>query len=411
VYEDRPVHTSRHAKRKRLLKRIMNITGGVLVALAVFGLGLGVGNGTIDFSRTGSQNKALPEQLDYATINEVYRELKSKYDGKLSEEQLLDGLKAGLAQATGDPYTVYLNGDQAKDFKEQLSGTFSGIGAELGKDPQSNLIIVAPIEGTPASKAGLRPQDVIVGINDKDTVGMTVEEAVTKIRGDKGTKVKLQIIRDKKDELDFTITRDDITVPSVKSEILAGNIGYMRITQFNEDTPKLATKAAEDFKNHGVKGVLLDLRSNPGGTVEDAVKVTSMWLPEGKPVLIEKRGNVAVATELSNGLAPLLGVRTAVLINEGSASAAEITAGALKDHKVATIFGSKSFGKGSVQQLVQLPDGETLLKVTMARWYRPNGQNIDKKGITPDKEIKMTAEDYEQKRDPQKDAALEFLQK
>lgn len=282
------------------------------------------------------------------------------------------------------------------------------MGAELGTNPQGDLIVVAPIDGFPAAKAGLRPQDVIVAIDDKPTTGMTVEEAVTNIRGKKGTDVTLRIIRDKKEDLTFKITRDDIKIKSVKWQAMDNGIGYMEINQFSEDTADLARQAAQEFKSKGVKGVVLDLRGNPGGLVTAATSVSSLWLPEGKTILQERRGKTAVSTDLANGNALLKGVPTVVLIDAGSASASEITAGALKDNGAATILGVKSFGKGSVQQILGLP-GNTELKVTIARWYRPNGENIDKKGIEPDKEVKMTDDDYKNGRDPQKDAAIELL--
>jgi carboxyl-terminal processing protease len=381
-----------------------------LGVVGAFMVGVGYGNGTIRFSDLSGQNRGLPKQLNYATIDQAYNVLKSKYDGKLDEQKLLDGLKSGLASATGDPYTTYLNAKDAREFNEKLQGTFSGIGAELGQDAQGNLIVVSPIDGFPASKAGLRPQDIIVEIDTKSTAGMTVEEAVSKIRGEKGTKVTLGIVRNRSEDLSFTITRDNIKIPSVKWDIIEGNVGYLEINQFGEDTSKLAQQAAREFKDKGVKGVVVDLRGNPGGLVNAAVATTSLWLPEGKTILQERRGNVAVSTDLSNGNNILAGIPTAVLIDAGSASAAEIMAGALKDHKAATLFGVKSFGKGSVQQVVPMAN-DTELKVTIARWYRPNGQNIDKKGIAPDTEVKMTDEDYKQNRDPQKDAAVQFIKK
>lgn len=387
--------------------RASKITGIVVAVVAVFGLGYGFGSGTMGFASGGS-NKALPNKLDYSSVDEVYRALKANYDGSLDETKLLDGIKSGLAAATDDPYTTYFNAEQAKTFNDQLQGTFSGVGAELGTNAQGDLIIVSPIDGFPAAKAGLRPQDVIVAIDDKPTTGMTVEEAVLKIRGEKGTEVSLRIIRDKKEDLTFKITRDDIKIKSVKWEITNGNIGYMEVNQFSDDTARLAQEAAVDFKEKGVKGVVLDLRGNPGGLVTAATHLSSLWLPQGKTILQERRGKTAVSTELANGNALLAGIPTVVLIDAGSASASEITAGALKDNGAATIVGVKSFGKGSVQQIVPLP-GNAELKVTIARWYRPNGDNIDKKGITPDKEVKMTDEDYKQGRDPQKDSAVELL--
>jgi carboxyl-terminal processing protease len=399
----------RKPKLKQIVQSGLKILGIVVVVVVIFTTGVGVGNGSIQFgSYKNIQNKDLPADLDYSEIESLYDTLKSSYDGELTVEKLLDGMKSGLAEASGDPYTVYLNAQDAEEFNRQLSGTFSGIGAELGQDADKNLIIVAPIGDFPASKAGLRPQDMIVEIDGKSTAGLNVPEAVTKIRGPKGTKVSLRILRNKSEYLKFTITRQDIKVPSIKYEILDGGVGYLQITQFNDDTTELATKAAQEFKNKGVKGVVVDLRGNPGGRLTASVEVTSLWLPQGETVLQERRGSVIVSTEEATGDNLLEGMPTAVLINEGSASASEIMAGALKDHKAATLFGAKSFGKGSVQHIKDLAGGAEL-KVTIARWYRPNGENIDKKGITPDKTIKMTNEDYENDRDPQKDAAIKFI--
>lgn len=396
-------------KKSSAVKWVATTVGAVAVIMGIFGLGVGVGSGRISFSSLESQNEDLPATLNYSSVTQVYNQLKANYDGKLDQTKLLDGMKAGLVEAAGDPYTEYFDAKSASDFDSQLSGTFSGIGAELGQDAQNNLVIIAPIDGTPASKAGLKPQDIITEINGKSATGLSVDEAVTKIRGDKGTKVTLKVVRARSETLTFTITRDDIKVPSVKSEILDGNIGYLKISQFGEDTGDLAAKAAQEFKDKGVKGVVLDMRGNPGGLLTSAVDVSSLWLDQGKTILQEKRGSTVVSTETATGKDILKGVPTAVLIDEGSASASEITAGALHDNNVATLFGVKSYGKGSVQQVVELPGG-TEMKVTIARWYRPNGQNIDKKGITPENIVKMTADDYKAGNDLQKNAALKFIQ-
>lgn len=387
------------------------VAATIAVIVVVFFAGVGMGNGSIQFGFVkNTQNRDLPADLDYSSVEALYDALKASYDGELDYQALLDGIKAGLAEASGDPYTVYLNAEEAREFNNQLNGTFSGIGAELGQDADKNLIIVSPIAGFPASKAGLRPQDIITEIDGKSTAGINIAEAVTRIRGPKGTDVTLRILRNKSEDLTFTITRADIKIPSVKHEILDGNIGYLQIIQFNGDTAELAAKAAKEFKAKGVKGVVLDLRGNPGGLLDAAVDVSSLWLKKGAIVLQERRGGVVVSTGFANGNDILRGVPTAVLINEGSASASEIVAGALKDNKAATIFGVKSFGKGSVQQMKELSGGSEL-KVTIARWYRPSGENIDKKGIEPDKEVKMSEDDYASGRDPQKDAAIDFLRK
>jgi carboxyl-terminal processing protease len=401
--------STQDVQKKRFFdNKVAKISSAVIGVILVFTLGVGVGNGTVTFSRLSSQNGSLPDKLDYSSVNQLYRTIKTNYDGTLDEQKLLDGMKAGLAQATGDPYTEYFNAKDAQDFNNQLQGSFTGIGAELGQDADKNLIVVSPIDGFPASKAGLRAQDMIVAIDGKSTSGMSIDAAVKKIRGAKDTKVKLDVLRDKTESLSFTITRADIKIPSVNYKIEDG-IGYLQITQFSDDTAELAAKAAQNFKDNNVKGVVLDMRDNPGGLLDAAVKVSSLWLPEGKTILQEKRDGKVINTYTSTGNDILNGVPTVVLINGGSASASEITAGALGDNNVATLLGEKSYGKGSVQQIQQLSDGAEV-KVTVARWYRPNGQNIDKKGIEPSQAVTMSEDDYKNGSDPQKDAAIAKLQ-
>lgn len=399
---ERPSH---HSKKSA---RFTRIASGVLAGLLVFVLGMGIGSGQFKFGSGSSHNKTLPDDLDYSSVEELYDALKKEYDGDLDEQKLLDGIKAGLAGAAGDPYTVYLNSEEARKFQEQLSGTFSGIGAELGQNEEGNLIVVSPIAGFPAEKAGLRPKDIVVSINGESTSGMNIEQAVSKIRGPKDTEVELKVLRNKSEDLTFKIARADITIPSVTSKILDGNIGYLQIAQFGEDTSQLAAAAARDFKQKGVKAVVLDLRGNPGGLLDASVDVASLWLPKGEVVLQQKRGDKVTATARATGNDILNGVPTAVLINDGSASASEIVAGALKDHDAATLIGVKTYGKGSVQELQKFRGGSEL-KVTIARWYTPNGQNIDKSGIEPNQEVTISDEDFRAGRDPQKDAALNFL--
>ncbi len=385
----------------------------VLVAGLIFAVGVGVGNGRISLglhhnyqSVTGN----LPNKLDYSSVDQVYKSLKENYNGNLSESQLTDGLKHGLAEATKDPYTVYFTAKEAKSFNDELNNSFSGIGAQLGLDDSSNLEIISPIAGLPADKAGLKPKDIIASINGASTSGESVDDAVNKIRGPKGTTVKLEIIRDKSQDLNFTITRDDINLPSVNTKTLDGNIGYIQITTFANDTTDLAQKAAEKFAAAHVKGIVLDLRGDPGGLLDAAVNVSSLWLPNGQTVLDEKRGNTVIQNYRSAGNDKLHGIPTVVLINSGSASASEITTGALHDNKAAYVIGEKSYGKGVVQSLIDFRDGSQL-KVTIASWYRPDGENINHKGITPDKTVKISDADSKAGNDTQLQAAQAYLNK
>lgn len=386
----------------------VSLLGAILVAVITFGLGVGVGDGSLTFERDQSGN-GLPDQLNYASVNEVYDVLRKGYDGKLDQAKLLDGMKEGMAEATGDPYTEYFTANEYKKFDEQLNGAgFSGIGAELGLDKDRNLIVVSPISGMPAEKAGLRAKDIIAEIDGKTTTGVSIDEAVTKIRGKKGTTVKLRLVRNKAQAIDVEITRDDIKVPSVESRQLDDGTGYMRITTFGDNTGRVAKEQAQELNDKGVKKIVLDLRGNPGGVVDSSIEVASLWLPKGTLVMQEKRDNTIIKTYTANGDNILEGIPTVVLIDEGSASASEIVAGALHDNKAAKLLGLKSYGKGVVQGIEPLDNGAQL-KVTVARWYRPNGGNIDKKGIEPDQKVTLSDNDIAAGKDVQLEAAQAAL--
>ncbi len=389
-------------------RRLFNYFKLFLAMVAVFVLGWAFGSGRIAIKKYDFQsvNKSLPAKLDYSSVDTVYKSIKDNYDGQLDEAKLLDGLKSGLARAAGDPYTEYFNAKDAKEFYGELDGTFEGIGAQLGKDKDGNIEVIAPISGFPAEKAGLKPKDLIAEIDSKTTSGMAIDEAIKLIKGPAGTVVKLTIVRAGSAQ-EIRITRALITIPSVKSEVKDG-IGVLTISRFGDDTSNLATAAAQDFKAKNVRAVILDLRNDPGGLLEAAVSVSSLWL-NNKTVLTERRDKTVIQTYESRGEAILAGLPTVVLINAGSASASEITAGALRDNNAATLIGEKSYGKGSVQQPINLVDG-SLLKVTVARWYTPSGKNIDKEGITPDQVVTITETDVKAGADPQMASAISKLQ-
>lgn len=398
----------KHKTRKFIMKEL----GHAFLAAVIFLSGFGLGSGRIilnsDQLFQKTVQKDLPADLDYASVEDVYDALRKDFDGQLDNKKLLDGLKVGLANATGDPYTEYLNAEQAKEFDNQLNGTFIGIGAELSRDEQGNIVIISPISGFPAEKAGLKPKDIIIEINDKSATGIGVSEAVKQIRGEENTKVKLKVIRDKAKELTFEITRVKIVIPSVTSKVLDGNVGYIKIARYAEDTVELTTKFAQELKDKNVKGVILDVRNDPGGLLDASVKVSSLWLNPGDMILEEKRDTLVVKRYKAVGEPILRGIPTVVLINEGSASASEITAGALRDNKAAKLIGVKTYGKGSVQQLEKFGDG-SVLKVTIARWYTPAGVNINKEGIKPDTEVKLDEEKFKAGTDNQLEEALKVL--
>jgi carboxyl-terminal processing protease len=396
------VHSTAHHHRAWPLKKILL---ALLCSALLFGAGIVVGKGGLDLSKNKS---ASASALDYSSVNQVYKILSNDFDGNLDKSKLVDGLKSGLVSAAGDPYTEYFSPSEAKSFNDQLQGSIIGIGAELGTDSDNNIVIVSPLSGFPAEKAGLKPKDVIAGIDGKTTSGMSVNTAVTKIRGKEGTQVTLSIVRNGGNPFNVTVTRQKITIPSVKYQE-DGSIGYMKISQFTDDTTSLAQKGAQEFKDKNVKAIVLDLRGNPGGYLSAAVNVSSLWVDEGKTVVQERRGSTVISTESATGNNILKGIPTIVLIDEGSASASEITAGALRDNGAATLLGEKSFGKGSVQQVEQLAGGSEM-KVTIARWYTPNGKNIDKQGITPDKVVAQDDAAVKAGKDPQKDAAYQMLQ-
>lgn len=350
--------------------------------------------------------KTSPSALDFSSLNDVYGVLRSKYDGKLDSQTLIDGAKRGLVEATGDPYTTYFTAKEAEQFEADLEGSFEGVGAELGKR-NDQLVIISTLDDSPAKKAGLLANDVIVKVNDVDATTWSVEEAVSKIRGEKGTSVKLTVFRGDGVK-DFSITRDAITNPSVKSEVTPDGIGILRISRFGEtDTVQLSRQAAEQFKAANVKGVIVDLRGNGGGYLSAARDISSLWL-EDKTVVTERQNGVVIDTLRSDNNAPLRGIKTIVLVDGGSASASEIVAGALADNGAATLVGEKTFGKGSVQVIEDVTSGGKL-KITIAKWYTPNGKNINKEGIKPSIEVKLSADDINANRDPQKEKALELL--
>ncbi len=401
---EEPVKNVSKIKKYVQWPRTFLIVGG---AVLIFGLGYGLGDGRISLNgiSPNQANQNLPTSLDYSSVEEVYKALKRNFDGELTNEQLLEGMKRGLAESTGDPYTEFFNPEEAEEFQGDLDGSFEGIGAELGKE-ENSIIVISPIDGYPAQKAGLKPKDVILKIDGEPATDISISEAVKKIRGPKGTKVTLTVVRDGK-PFDLEITREKIDIPSVEYK-LEGNVGYIKVTRFGDDTVKLVREASTSLKNQGAKGIVLDLRSNPGGYLNGAVDISSIWLEKGDKVVEEKRGGEVLRTHYATGNNSLLGVPTVVLINGGSASASEIVAGALRDNKSATLVGEKTYGKGSVQQIENLKNGSAL-KVTIARWFTPAGVNIDKEGIKPDVEVVYSLDDANAGKDPQKDKAFELI--
>lgn len=350
------------------------------------------------------KDKSLPADLFWR----VWQDIKTSYIKQpIKAQDLFYGALQGLVAGLKDPYSVFLDPVNADRFRQEIEGNFEGIGAEIGIK-NNQLVIVAPLPNTPAAKAGLKAGDKILAIDGQDTQDMSIDVAVALIRGEKGTKVTLLIQTGEEEPREVEIIRDVIEIKSVLSEWKDNNIAYIRLISFNEDTPKLFEETINNILVKGPKGIILDLRNNPGGYLESAVKIADYFLEEGQIIVKEKfssgQENIHKATNKDKlGFLP-----TVVLINQGSASAAEILAGALKDHKKATLIGETTFGKGSVQDLKEYDDG-SVLKITVAYWYTPQGELIENKGIKPDIEIELTQEDWDQGKDPQLDKALEIL--
>ena len=349
--------------------------------------------------------KVSTDTIDTSSLQETYRRLQENYDGTIDVPALIEGANRGLVEAVGDNYTTYMSPEESAQFERDLSGNIGGgIGAEIGvRDDQPT--ILRTLADTPAEKSGLMAGDVIVMINTANTNGWSASKAAESIRGEIGTTVKLTVIRGSESK-EFAITRAEITNPSVESEVKDG-IGIVTIRRFDGEATTLTKRAAEDFKRQNVSGVVVDLRGNGGGYLSAAQDIAGLWL-NNKVIVSERRGG-KVLEELRSGSSPVLeGVPTVILVNEASASASEIVAGALQDHGVAEIVGQKTFGKRTVQKLVSLSRGSQL-KVTIARWYTPSGRNITSEGIEPDKLVELSAEDVNAGKDPQMDAAIAAL--
>ena len=343
--------------------------------------------------------------LDDESLQTVYQSLKTHYNGTIDEAALIEGAKQGMVAAVGDPYTVYFNKKDADEFNKQLSGEIGGgIGAEIGVR-NNRPAVIRTLPDNPAEKAGLHAGDIIVGVNDESSDGWDAERTVTAIRGEVGTTVKLSLIRDTK-PLEITITRDEINNPSVSSD-LKNDVGIVTINRFDQETVELVRKTVVDLQTRGMKKMVLDMRGNGGGYLDAAPGVAGMWLKD-KLVVSVKANNGGEQKLTSEGETLLAGVKTAVVVNAGSASATEIVTAALKHYKVVTVVGEKTFGKGTVQELIPLANG-SMLKVTIKRWYTPSGGNVNKNGIKPDIEVGLTQADLDGGIDPQLDAAIKAV--
>lgn len=394
----------------------------VLLATATFFSGLHFGNGMpleANVLSVFGQTPAVSEKdVDLTEFWKVWNLLDEKFVASAtstkaaSKEERVQSAIAGLVRSYGDPYTIYMPPQEASSFNEDISGNFSGVGMEVGM--RDNVItVIAPLPGSPAEKAGILAGDAIIRIDGKTTDGMGVDEAVKLIRGEQGTEVKLTLLRTGDTDLrEVSVKRDTITIPTVKTE-QRGDVFIITLYSFNAISESEMQNALRAYVQSTATKLIIDLRGNPGGYLQSAVNIASYFLPLGQTVVRESYGE-GIKEDVYRSSGRELGraapKKLVILVDGGSASAAEILSGALKEHGVATLIGTQTFGKGSVQELVDLDDGSAL-KVTVARWLTPNGTSISAGGLTPDIVVERTAEDRENNRDPQLDAALEFMKK
>jgi carboxyl-terminal processing protease len=380
----------------------------VVAFVAIFSLGIFIGvKGNLPYCK----NVAQPGTINFSEFWDAYKILQTKFvdPSKIDDQKVIYGAIEGMAKSLGDPYTDFFDPQQAQRFQQDLSGSFEGIGVEVGIR-KSQLTVIAPMAETPGQKAGLKPGDIIVKINGKDASQLSTEEAVNLIRGPKNTSVTLTIFRDGwTDTKDFKITRQTIIIPDIKWTLKNGDVAYIQIYQFNDTLTSDFTKIALEILKSPAKKIIIDLRNNPGGYLNTANDVAGWFLQSGQTVTIEDFGDSrAKQYYKAEGNSDFVNYPTVVLINEGSASASEILAGALRDNRKIKLIGAKSFGKGSVQEVATLHDG-SFLKITIAKWLTPNGNSISEVGLEPDIKVAETDKDIAQLKDPQLDKALEII--
>lgn len=388
-------------------KKQVNLSTTIFSSLITLAVGIFLGsnwnNLYLQFSPYINPAQKITSNIKWDDLNEVYSQISSNFDGSIDKTQLIEGAKKGLTAALADPYTVYYDSKEAAEFKSDLKGEIkeAGVGIEMMK--QGDYVVVTrTLPDNPARKAGVHAGDVIFAINGEEVWDKDTEIIASKLRGASGEKVKLTVARDKQ-KLDFELVREKIN--NVSADIsYQDKTAIISVYRFSEDTGTLVQSFTKDFKNRGINKVILDLRNNGGGYVTAARDLLSLWL-DGDKILTQKSATIGqTITYAKRGEASLKDMKTIVLVNNATASASEIVAGALKDYKKATIVGTKTYGKGVVQTILELSGG-SLLKITTAHWYTPEGQTINKTGITPDIEVERSYSDINSGKDPQLDKA------
>lgn len=390
------------------------VLGAIAAFLLVFGAGFALGASEhTSFAETGADS-AAPDGVDFEALYKSWHILEDHFasgttTSALSAEEKVWGAIQGLAASYGDDYTVFFPPEERAAFESEVRGDFEGVGMEIGVRDDV-LTVIAPLKDTPAYRAGIESGDRILEINGESTQGVASEAAVRKIRGEKGTEVSLTISRNGEAPFEVTLVRDTITLPTLETELRGDGVFVLSLYGFNALAPQLFRDAVREFAESGTDKLIIDLRGNPGGFLEVSVDLASWFLPVGKTIVIEDYRNENQTTvHRSRGYDVFTDqLKLVILINQGSASASEIFAGALKEHGKATLIGERSFGKGSVQQVFPVTE-DTALKVTVARWLTPGGTSISEGGITPDITVEVTEEDRAADRDPQLERAAEYL--
>lgn len=378
-----------------------------IFSIFIFAAGIVVGQGLADPSLPFSRFGAEPQEesvFDVAVLEEALEILKNRYirPEELDSAGLLWGAIRGMIEAETDPYTTFFSPEEAKRFSEDISGHFEGIGAEIGFR-NGFLTVVAPLKGTPADAAGLQSGDVIVSVDGESTEKMTLEEAVLKIRGLAGTSVSLLISRQGEPPQEISIVRARIDVAPLELRF-EDDIAIIDLRSFTAETANAMQSAAAEITRRNARGIIVDVRNNPGGLLDQAIHVSGFFLQQDSVVVIERRRGENDMIHYSPGPGILSDIPTVVLTNEGTASAAEILAGALRDIRNIRLIGTETFGKGSIQELIEMRSGARL-KITVGEWRTPSGTPLGTVGLVPDTEVALTPEEREAKRDPQMDAA------
>jgi carboxyl-terminal processing protease len=383
---------------------VLRIAAFLVIVAAVFLTGVAFGKNQVVC------RACKPESVDFSLFWNAYNILGETFidKEKINDQDVVYGAIAGMTKKLGDPYTEFFEPSKAKIFSQDLSGSFSGIGVEIGIR-NGNLTVIAPLKGTPGDKAGLKSGDIILKVDGKITDGMSIDEAVSIIRGKKGVSVVLTVFRDGwKDVKDISIIRDTIKIESMSWEIKDGNIAYVAIHHFNQQLPQDFKKAAFEILASSAEKIIIDLRNNPGGYLDVCQQIAGWFLTSGQVVTIEDFGLGRSRQEyIAEGNGTFAKYPVVIIMNGGSASASEILAGALRDNRGVKIIGEKSFGKGSVQEVIDLQDGNSFMKITVAKWLTPSGHLIAEVGLVPD--IKVEVDNDTSEKDLQLQKALEII--